>query len=352
MEEKLKQLLKEEYEKELKRVIDEFAGMISKESAIRILAHENKLIKNEKKNVEKISDILEMQEENNLSRSLDVNLKLFKSFQKLETKYHVLQRVMLVDDYNKDVICVLWDDKINEFEMLMPEEKDMIEIKNAYLKNNEIHVGKYSKINIIKEKPILPISKVKDGICNVGVKVLEDVNFRTFTKNNEEKRMATTVVGDSSGKVRCVFWGDVCNKIENVIKGDLIVLNKALFKNAELHVNDYTEINVNPPNFYIISSSEEVISGFEGSFEGKIIAVNIIKDKNYGAVRTEERDIKTLFTDEIEIEKIKEKEISPDIDIRTIIYLHLRSLLGKRCIIDGYMDKDNVFHCKKIKKIE
>jgi hypothetical protein len=352
MQEKLKEILEDKYEEEIKRVINEFAGMISRESAIRILAHENKLIKNEKKNVERVSDILDMKDENNISRSLDVNLKLFKTFQKLETKSHVLQRIMLIDDEGKDVMCVLWDEKINEFEMLMPEEKDLIEIKNAYLKNDEIHVGKYSKINITKEKPILPLSRVTDGVCNVGVKVLEDVNFRTFTKNNEEKRMGITTVGDKSGKVRCVFWGDVCEKIDNVIKGDIIILNKAMFRNAELHVNEYTEIKINPPNFFIISEPEEVISGFEGSFEGKIIAVNIINDKNFGAVRTENRDIKVLFSDEIELETMKEKEISPDIDYRTVIYLHLRSLLGNKCVLSGYMNKDNIFNCKLIKKIE
>jgi hypothetical protein len=352
MEEKVKEILGEKYENELKRVINEFAGMISKESAIRILAHENNLIKNEKRKIEKISEIKEINEEENVSRSLDVNLKLFKKFQKLETKSHVLQRIMLIDGEGEEIIVVLWDDKINEFEMLMPEENDLIQIKNAYLKNKEIHVGKYSKIKIEKEKLILPLSKVKDGICNVGVKVMEDVNFRTFTKNNEEKRMGTTVLGDKSGKVRTVFWGDVCNKIDNVVKGDLLVLNKAMFKNAELHVNEYTDVKINPPNFFIISEPEEIISGFEGSFEGKIIAVNIMDEKNYGAVRTEDRDIKILFKDEIEFESIKNKSLSPDIDIRTVIYLHLRSMLGKNCILTGYMDKNNIFNCKKIKKIE
>ncbi len=352
MENKVKELLGENFETEIKRVINEFAGMISRESAIKILAHENKLIKNEKRKVERVKDILESEEENNISKSLDVNLKLFRTFQKLETKSHVLQRIMLKDNEGKEIICVLWDDKINEFEILVPEENDTIQITNAYLKNDEIHVGKYSKIKIEKLNPILPLSKVKDGICNVGVKLLGDVNFRTFTKNNQEKRMGTTMVGDSTGQVKIVFWGDSCDKIENVIKGDIIILNKAMFKNAELHVNEYTEIKVNPPNFFIISSPEEVKSGFEGSFEGKIIAINIINDKNFGAVRTDVRDIKTLFSDEIEIENLKEKEISPDIDVRTVIYLHLRSMLGSKCILTGYMDKDNIFNCKHIKKIE
>lgn len=352
MENKVKELLGEKYEEEIKRVINEFAGMISRESAIKILAHENKLIKNEKRNIERVSDILDMDEESNINRSLDVGLKLLKIFQKLETKSHILQRIMLVDDEGKDIMCVLWDEKINEFETELPEEKDLILIKNAYLKNNEIHAGKYSKISVEKENPILPISRVRDGVCNVGVKVLEDINFRTFTRNNEEKRMGTSMVGDASGKVRIIFWGESCTKVDNVVKGNILLLNKAMFKNAEIHVNEYTEIRINPPNFFIISKPNEVISGFEGSFEGKIIAVNIIKEKNLGAVRTEERDIKTLFSDEIEFESLKEKDISPDIDGRTIIYLHLRGLLGKRVIISGYMDKDNLFHCKHIKKME
>lgn len=350
VQEKLKELLGEKYEEEIKRVINDFAGMISRESAIKILAHENNLIKNEKKKVERVKEILEINMESNISKSIDVNLKIVRMFQKMDTKSHALQRILMKDEEGTEIMCVFWDEKINELEMLLPEENDLILILNSYVKNNEIHIGKYSKINIEKEKPLVPISRVKDGICNVGVKLLEDINFRSFTKNNQEKRMGTSMVGDSSGKVRIIFWSESCNKIENVIKGDILLLNKVLFKNAELHVNEYTEIKINPPNFYIISSPQEMISGFEGSFEGKIIAVNIIKERNYGAVRTDERDIKVLFSDELEFEK--NIELSPDIDMRTIIYLQLRSYLGKKCILTGYVDKDLMFNCKKIKKIE
>jgi len=348
MENKVKELLGDRFESELQRVINEFAGMISKESAIRILAHENGLIKNEKRKIEKINEILEMNDENNVNRSVDTKLKLIRKFQKLETKSHVLQRILLRDDDGKEIMCVLWDEKINDFEMLIPEENDLIIISNAYIKNNEIHLGRYSKINIEKEKPILPLSKIRDGTCNVVVKLLGDINYRTFTKNNEDRKMGTTMVGDSTGNVKIVFWGESCNKVENAIKGDILLLNKAVFRNAELHVNDYTDIKINPPNFIIISPIEDVLSGFEGSFEGKLIAVNIIQDKNFGAVRTESKDIKVLFNDDMELEK----ELSPDIDKRTITYLHLRSYLGKKCILTGYMDKNLVFNCKHVKKME
>jgi len=352
MEQKIKELLGDKYENEIQRVINEFAGMISRESVIRILAHENGLIKNEKKQIKKVKDILEMEEENNLSKSLDVNLKLFKTFQKLETKSHVLQRIMLIDDEGKNLMCVLWDEKINEFEMLIPEEKDMIIITNAYMKNNEIHVGKYSKITIEKENPILPLSKIRDGVCNVCVKLLGDINFRTFTRNNEERKMGTTMVGDSTGSVKIIFWAESCDKVENAIKGDVLLLNKVLFKNAELHVNEYTEVKINPPNFYVISQPEDIKSGFEGSFESKIIAVNIISENIFGAARTEQRDIKIQFSEDVKIDNKKEIELSPDIDRKTINYLQLRSILGKKCIITGYMDKENVFKVKEIRKIE
>jgi len=350
VQEKLKELLGKRYEEEIERVVNEFAGMISRDSAIKILAHENGLIKNEKRKIERVKEILEMNNESNINRSIDINLKIIKMFQKMETKSHTLQRILMKDEEGTEIMCVFWDEKINELEMLIPEENDLILISNSYVKNNEIHIGKYSKINIQKEKPLVPISKIKDGICNMGIKLLGDINFRTFTKNNEEKRMGTTMAGDSTGMVKIIFWGTSCDKVENAVKGDILLLNKVMFKNAELHVNEYTEIKINPPNFYILSSPEELKSGFEGSFEGKIIAVNIIKERNYGAVRTEERDVKVLFSDELEFEK--NIELSPDIDRRTIVYLQLRSYLGKKCILTGYVDKDVVFNCKKIKKIE
>src|SRR3989338_163556 len=98
----------------------------------------------------------------------------------------------------------------------------------------------------------LQIKNILVGLRNVETvgKVLQTYELREFTTNDRQGKVASFVIGDETGTIRVVMWGDQADNIKNISKGITIKIIGGYVKdnrgNIELHLNDRSQLIISP----------------------------------------------------------------------------------------------------------
>ena len=99
----------------------------------------------------------------------------------------------------------------------------------------------------------LQIKNILVGLRNVETvgKVLQTYELREFTTNERQGKVASLVIGDETGTIRIVMWGDQADNIKNINKEMIIKIAGGYVKDnnggIELHLNDRSQVILNPP---------------------------------------------------------------------------------------------------------
>ncbi|MEM3364466.1 MAG: hypothetical protein QXS93_03080 [Candidatus Micrarchaeia archaeon] len=340
LEASLRDKLGAAFESELAKVMADYADMIDRKAALYILGIEHGLVQKRKKSIVSFTELSEDEQ------SVSFSARVQKVFVPFESRQHRTLRILLSDSKGGEKVLVLWDTKVDEALSKRLEQGDTLIIDNAYYRNGELHAGQYSALTVDKKDKITPLSKVTDGRCNVAVRLVSPVGTRTYIRNNEEKQMASGFVADDTGRVRFVAWNGAVAKISDAKVGDVLRVYGALFKNGELHINEFSRVELNPEGCIVLSRVEEVFDGVRCAFTGKIISAFDSDGRLYIVSRTDNKDVK-VFVGANALKGIIEG-LSPDIDIQVAGLLKLKSLIGKECILEGKMDENGVFECTSL----
>ena len=98
----------------------------------------------------------------------------------------------------------------------------------------------------------LQIKNILAGLRNVETigKVLQVYELREFTTQDRQGKVASLVIGDETGTIRAVLWGDQADNIKNIEKGMTIKIVGAYVRDnngvIELHLNDRSKLILNP----------------------------------------------------------------------------------------------------------
>lgn len=98
----------------------------------------------------------------------------------------------------------------------------------------------------------LQIKNILAGLRNVETvgRVLQVYELREFTTNERQGKVASLVIGDETGTVRVVMWGDQADNIKNINKDMILKILGGYVKdnngNIELHLNDRSKLILNP----------------------------------------------------------------------------------------------------------
>ncbi|GEM_PF-3136510 len=341
LEKALMEKLGDKFEEELKRVISDYAEMIDRRAALYILGIDNGLVQQGKKS---IALFTELSDDNS---SITFSAGVVRVFLPLEGRMHKSLRVLVVDSANNEKVLVFWDAKVDEVQAQRIEPGDMLSVENAYYKNGELHAGQYSKVAIDKKNKITPLAHVTDGKCNVAVRLLEKLSVRTYMRNDAEKRMASGWVADYSGRVRIVVWNEAVGKFDTAVAGDVLRIHNAIFKNGELHINEFANVEINPEGCAVLARPEDVVAGYIGAFSGTITSTAMQGDWLSLVARTDSKDIKIVLLEK-SLDSLIGGALSPDISRAVAGYTKLKSLLGKECIFEGRMNENGVFECGRI----
>tara|TARA_B100000315_G_C14591439_1_gene596072 strand:- start:3484 stop:4488 length:1005 start_codon:yes stop_codon:yes gene_type:complete len=99
----------------------------------------------------------------------------------------------------------------------------------------------------------LQIKNIIAGLRNVEAvgRVLQTYELREFTTNERQGKVASLIIGDETGTVRVVMWGDQADNIKNINKDMTLKIVGGYVKdnngNIELHMNDRSQVIINPP---------------------------------------------------------------------------------------------------------
>jgi len=269
---------KEEVEKRVEEKRSKLSGFISKEGAAQIVASELGVsFENEKL---KINELLPgMRRVNIIGKVMNISpVRTFKTKKGEESK---VVNFWVADD-SSNIRVVLWDTN----HVALVEKGDIkegvtVEISNATMRDNELHLGNFSEINlsqevlkevvtekVLKEKMISDFKKGENvkvrafivqifephffQVCpNCGRKVIkegEDFICETHKKVIPEQRaVMTLVIDDGTGSIRAVLFQDAINELgfEDLNNSEKLslqkesVLGKEMFFSGNVRQNTF-----------------------------------------------------------------------------------------------------------------
>jgi replication factor A1 len=187
-------------------------------------------------------------------------------------------------------------------------KNDYVKLINGRVKKGlgdvlEIHMGKYSEITILKEKPkdlniprvfLTKIGDIKPVMTNVDFlgRVTQIGKIRQFAKSTGEAGTVGDLhLLDETGSVRLSLWDDMANLLKTVSIGDVVLVEGAyirdgaygisvnLGKMGALMVNpDMIEAEKLPPSSCELANIDQLTTGL-GNFivQGSIIQEPIVR---------------------------------------------------------------------------
>ncbi len=223
------------------------SGLISKEGSAQIVASELGI--NFDKEKLKISELVSGAKKVNLIGKI-IDNPIINSFR---TKNDIEGKVasMTLADDSDNIRLVLWDiNHISLFENSKLKNGDFVEISNASIRNDELHLGSFSDIkksnetfdNVISQKRIFEtkISDLKKGqtvkirafivqmfeprffeACpNCGKKIINNECINHGSIIPEKKALLPLVLDDGTENIRAVLFGNDIDKL-GISKDDL-----------------------------------------------------------------------------------------------------------------------------------
>ncbi len=217
---------------------------------------------------------------------------------------------MLFDDGASRMNIVLWDEKVDAAREL--HKNDYIKLINGRVKRGlgdvlEIHMGTFSEIIVLKEKPkdlniprvfLTKIGDIKPAMTNVDFlgRVTQIGKIRQFERSTGEVGTVGDLnLMDDTGSVRLSLWDDMANLLKKVSIGDVVLVEGAYIRDGNygisvnlgkigaLTVNpDMIEAEKLPTSSCELANIDQITTGL-GNF---IVQGSIIQEPNVRIVTT------------------------------------------------------------------
>jgi len=110
----------------------------------------------------------------------------------------------------------------------------------------------------------LQIKNILVGLRNVETvgKVTQKYELREFKKEDRSGKVASLMIGDETGSIRVVMWGDQADNINNLKENDVVkIVGSYVRENngyKELHLNDKSKLIINPEGEVVQAPKQKV----------------------------------------------------------------------------------------------
>ena len=100
----------------------------------------------------------------------------------------------------------------------------------------------------------LQIKNIISGLRSVETigKVIQTYELREFNTNERQGKVASMLIGDETGNIRAVMWGNQADNIKSIKPGAIVrIVNAYVRENngyTEIHLNDKSQLIINPKN--------------------------------------------------------------------------------------------------------
>lgn len=153
----------------------------------------------------------------------------------------IKEKILRSNTISPDELDLQIKDKINELSGLISEEGA------AHIIANELGV------DLLSGREKLKIKELYAGMRNVTTagKVTRKFAIREFARGDKMGKVGSLVIGDETGTIRVVFWNEQTEKLGDINDDDIILLKNGYIREnnglKEVHVNEQTELQINPP---------------------------------------------------------------------------------------------------------
>ena len=154
---------------------------------------------------------------------------------------HIIERIKKEGKISESEINRKIDDKMKQLSGLISKEGA------AHIVANELGIKLFDSFS-----GKLQIKNILVGLRNVETvgKVLQTYELREFTTNERQGKVASLVIGDETGTIRVVMWGDQADNIKNISKDMTLKIVGGYVRDnngtIELHLNDRSKLILNP----------------------------------------------------------------------------------------------------------
>ncbi len=163
---------------------------------------------------------------------------------------------MIKIPYEDITAKIMQEAGISETELNEKVEEKMGELSGLVSKEGAAHIiANELGVKLLEQDSSgkLQVNKIFPGMRAVEFlgKVQKVFDLVNFDKGARKGKVRSIVAGDETGTIRLVLWNDQVEKIQNIKEKDIIHVKNAYVKEnnsqKELHLNDKSELEINPP---------------------------------------------------------------------------------------------------------
>ena len=294
LEDRLKEIYGDSFDEKVQETIAKYEGLLTREVAIKLLAKENGLIKDEAKKINEIK-----------SGAKKVWLRAYvKEIEPTRTFGEKKMRAVVLKDETGEIKLKLWNDQLGLLKKI--KIGDLVEIKYAYEKNG-LYLSYGGGMNILEEAKLTPLALLEEG--RVSLKgVVDSVDGKMQTRRGE---FFVFYISDGEKKVKCIIVEGI-DRGEKIKPGEELLIQNASYKNDAIWMNSKTRVLV----------KRKIAKGIVDDMfieNGKLVVVFKENGK-----RVLERKEALRFL---------EAGVADDIELETILNLKREYIIGKEVII-------------------
>lgn len=223
-----------------------------------------------------------------------------RTFQRDDGSEGRVASLRLGDETGKTELT-LWGDNTEEVENYEPG--DTVEVKYGYTKerkgSTEFHLGRRGSIResdeeVTYRESFTPLDDVlPDETYDVEARVTAVDDVHTFQrKDGSEGKVANAYLEDESGSIRCAFWDEEAEAIQDASPGDTVVIRDAQGRSGQ---DGTPELSVSWSSSYELRTGEterytgplgEMPSGAQVEVTGRVVTWDGVLDDGTACVET------------------------------------------------------------------
>jgi len=334
----LKSILKDELDRQIEATVKSFYGLLTREAAMRLIAKDKGLLKEEEKEYPALADIPKG------AKRFGFQAQVKKIWPIANYSSGKRSRVVEITDLGNEgkmdeskgdgsttKPLILWNDDIGLSKGL--RARDHISVKGAYERGGEMHLGYSGKLDIVKKAGFSDLEALEDGSSvHVAGLISRIEGHDSFVSNGKTRRGFSFFISDGKHERRCIIF-------EMPQRGErLKAWDEAIIENADVHKGI---IEIGPDSRLLSRRKSAMLLGeveSVGCVEGKGMEGKGTGGKSEDG-KNSEGDLmvmriagreKDALLDRKNALKLLGVSIAPDITLATVIALKKGEILNSR----------------------
>lgn len=252
----LQSLSKDQLEEQVAQKIGQFHGLLTREVAMRLIAKEKGLVKEEEEKKVEIGSIAKG------SKRVLLEARVKKIWPVAQYRSGKKSRVVEVEDGTGSIPLILWNEDVRLANGL--RTKDKVTVRGAYEKNDELNLGYTGAVELLERTPFSALGALAPGeFAHVQGFVSRVQGLDRYVSGTSAKVGFSFYLSDGKTEVQVVIWGRP-ERGRILEAGDEVILESALEKEGRLELSGEARILVRRKERMLLGKVESMAAEGDG----------------------------------------------------------------------------------------